>query len=130
MLAPLTLVGSSGSLKVHTMVVVTGTPVALFAGLTVSTDGRVTSGVALAPVVNVLVNGDAALPATSVTGPRVTVWSVLVTSGLAGVKVRLRRSALSAALPASGGPPAVNSTDPPPTLTALSGSSKARTTGA
>src|SRR5262249_6999688 len=43
MAAAPTLVGSTGSLNVHTIVEVTGTPVALFAGLTDETDGRVTS---------------------------------------------------------------------------------------
>ena len=125
-----TLVGSTGSLNVHTIVVVTGTPVALFTGLTVKTDGRVTSAVPLAPVVKLLVNGKAGFPARSVTDPKLTVCSVLVDSRLAGVNVRLRRSVLNATLPATGPPLPVKITAPGPTDTALSGSSKARTTGA
>jgi hypothetical protein len=99
-------------------------------GLTDDTDGRVVSAVALAPVVKLLVNGWAALPARSVTAPNVTVCSVLVASALAGVNVSARRSLLSVTLPPSAGPPAVNTTAPGPTDTALSGSSKASTTGA
>src|SRR5919198_4123365 len=97
-----TLVGSSASLNVSTIVVFTGTPVALFSGLTDDTDGRVVSAVALVPVVKLLVKGEAALPDRSVTGPKLTVCTVLVASALAGVNVRLRRSALSATLPPSG----------------------------
>src|SRR5207247_1850863 len=108
----------------------TDTPVALFTGLTADTDGRVVSAVPLAPVVKLLVKAEAALPARSVTTPSLTVCKVLVDSGLAGVKVSARRSALKVTLPASPGPPAVNTTAPAPTDTALSGSSKAKTTGA
>ena|SRR5207249_7110513 len=126
----LTLVGSSGSLNVHTTAAFTDTPVALFTGLTADTDGRVVSAVPLAPVVKLLVKAEAALPARSVTTPSLTVCKVLVDSGLAGVKVSARRSALKVTLPASPGPPAVNTTAPAPTDTALSGSSKAKTTGA
>src|SRR5712691_8975922 len=126
----LTLVGSSASLNVHTIAVFTGTPVALFAGLTAATDGRVVSAVPLAPVVKLLVKAAAALPARSVTSPRLTVCRVLVANGLAGVNVSVRRSVLNATLPASGPSLPVTTTAPAPTDTALSGSLKASTTGA
>ncbi len=54
------------SLNVSTMLLFTATPVAPFAGLTLTTVGRVVLATPDAPVVNVLVDGTTAFPAWSV----------------------------------------------------------------
>jgi hypothetical protein len=55
-----------GSLNVNTMLLLTGTPVAPFAGLVAVTVAAVVTGVPDVPVVNVLVNGVTVFPAWSV----------------------------------------------------------------
>src|SRR5712692_3516715 len=112
----LTVAGLMVLLKVSTIFVFTGTPLAPLIGLTARTPGLVVSATADAPVVKELVNGVTRFPSVSRKPLTCTVKVVEGDSKDVGMKVSVTWSLARVTVPATGLPPWVSWIELAPTV--------------